>query len=81
MNGDEIMKLQQEGFLNTRELTSKDRCDGCNAEALMRATKGTDELLFCGHHGKKSELNLIASGWRVQDDTFKLYGPAVPENV
>lgn len=66
------MKLQQEAFLNTRELTPNDRCDRCKAEAYIRATKGTQELLFCGHHGKKHELPLIASGWRVQDDTYKL---------
>lgn len=66
------MALQQEAFLNTRELTLNDRCDRCPSQAYMRATKGSNELLFCGHHGRANELPLIASGWRVQDDTYKL---------
>ena len=30
-----------------------DRCDSCNAEALVRVTGSTGELHFCGHHYNK----------------------------
>lgn len=31
-------------------LTPLDRCDSCNAEALVKVTGVTGELYFCGHH-------------------------------
>ncbi len=34
-------------------LTPLDRCDRCNAEALVKVTGITGELLFCGHHYNK----------------------------
>lgn len=34
-------------------LTSFDRCDRCNADALVKVTGITGELLFCGHHYNK----------------------------
>ena len=30
-----------------------DRCDRCNAEALVKVTGLAGELLFCGHHYNK----------------------------
>jgi len=35
------------------QLSPKDRCDRCNAEALVKVTGITGELLFCGHHYNK----------------------------
>jgi hypothetical protein len=37
----------------TWTLTPLDRCDSCNAEALVKVTGVTGELLFCGHHYNK----------------------------
>ena len=34
----------------TYVLTPKDRCDSCNAEALVQAVGLNGDLLFCGHH-------------------------------
>jgi 5-bromo-4-chloroindolyl phosphate hydrolysis protein len=34
-------------------LSPKDRCDSCNAEALVQVKGVTGELLFCGHHYNK----------------------------
>lgn len=34
-------------------LSPKDRCDRCNAEALVQVKGVTGELLFCGHHYNK----------------------------
>jgi hypothetical protein len=35
------------------ELSPSDRCDRCSAEALVRVTGLSGELLFCGHHYNK----------------------------
>lgn len=32
------------------ELTANDRCDSCSAQAYVRASGVSGELLFCGHH-------------------------------
>lgn len=37
----------------TWELSPKDRCDSCAAEALVRVTGLSGELMFCGHHYNK----------------------------
>ena len=34
-------------------LSPLDRCDRCNAEALVRVTGMSGDLLFCGHHYNK----------------------------
>ena len=31
-------------------LSPHDRCDRCNAEALVKVTGISGDLLFCGHH-------------------------------
>jgi len=32
------------------QLSPHDRCDRCSAEALVKVTGLSGELLFCGHH-------------------------------
>jgi len=34
-------------------LSAVDRCDSCAAEALVKVTGLTGELMFCGHHYNK----------------------------
>ena len=53
-------------------LTAEDRCDVCGAQAYIRVTLATGELLFCGHPGNanKEKLQPIALKW--QDETEKL---------
>jgi hypothetical protein len=34
-------------------LSAKDRCDSCAAEALVKITGLTGDLMFCGHHYNK----------------------------
>jgi hypothetical protein len=34
-------------------LTALDRCDSCAAEALVKVTGLTGDLMFCGHHYNK----------------------------
>lgn len=69
----------------TAELTRGDRCDRCGAQAFVRATlPAADglELLFCGHHFRKNELQLIAAGAVVQDERHRINeNPSVSANV
>jgi hypothetical protein len=52
------------------ELTAADRCDSCGAQAYIRVSIGTSELLFCAHHGKKyqEKLAAVASDWHDESD-------------
>jgi hypothetical protein len=56
----------------SREMTAADRCDVCGAQAYIRVTLATGELMFCSHHGneKRAQLEPIAVNW--QDETQKL---------
>ena len=39
-----------------RQLTSRDRCDVCGAQAYVRAVLPSGhDLLFCGHHARANE--------------------------
>jgi hypothetical protein len=53
-------------------LNAADRCDVCGAQAYIRVSLATGELLFCAHHGKanKEKLEPIAKAWL--DETDKL---------
>lgn len=58
-----------------------DRCDRCGAEAFFRVwvpitradtvedvvESPAKDLLFCGHHARKYELEFQARGWKVDD--------------
>jgi hypothetical protein len=54
------------------ELTAADRCDACGAQAYVRVTLATGDLLFCSHHANanRAKLEPIAISW--QDETDKL---------
>ena len=41
------------------QLSPVDRCDRCGAEALVKASGITGELLFCGHHYNKIMDNAV----------------------
>lgn len=59
----------------TADLTRYDRCDRCGARAFVRATiPSADgmELLFCGHHFRDHELNLIAAGAGIHDERHRI---------
>lgn len=49
-----------------------DRCDKCGARAYVRAlhVKSDTDLLFCVHHYRAFEPNLVAAkGWLFDDQT------------
>jgi hypothetical protein len=53
-------------------VTAQDRCDACGAEAKLRATFNSGELLFCGHHGRKYLPQLIAQAIEMYDPNNEL---------
>ena len=57
-------------------LTATDRCDACGAQAYVRATLATGELLFCAHHASRFSESLKANAIAWHDETAKLHGEA-----
>ncbi len=53
-------------------LTAHDRCDSCGAQAYVRVTLETGELLFCAHHGAKYKEKLAATALRWHDESARL---------
>jgi hypothetical protein len=51
-------------------LNANDRCDVCGAQAYIKVSLATGELLFCAHHGKanKEKLEPIAKSWLDESD-------------
>lgn len=45
--------VTEEVVEKTWTLGPKDRCDSCNAEALVSVNGLNGDLLFCGHHYNK----------------------------
>ena len=62
--------------LGTPSLTALDRCDYCGAQAYVKATLATGELLFCNHHANefKEKLQPVALEWH--DESSRLFEPA-----
>jgi hypothetical protein len=60
------------------ELSPVDRCDRCGAEALVKVSGISGELLFCGHHYNKIMDNpdgyqkMISFAITVTDERNKL---------
>lgn len=51
------------------EFTANDRCDGCGAQAYALARhEDFGELLFCIHHLKGVNQNLLDEGWQIVED-------------
>jgi hypothetical protein len=54
------------------ELTGLDRCDSCGAQAYVRATMSTGDLLFCAHHGAQFKEKLSATALEWHDESYRL---------
>jgi hypothetical protein len=60
------------------QLSPHDRCDRCSAEALVKVTGLSGELLFCGHHYNKVMDNpegykrMISFAITILDERHKL---------
>lgn len=71
------VELDADSRIETEALDSLDRCDRCGAAALVRAVKDEMSLLFCGHHANKAAATLIETGWKLDDQTYRMF----PESV
>jgi hypothetical protein len=54
-------------------LSALDRCDLCGAQAYIRVTLESGELLFCAHHGAKFKEKLAPTALVWEDHTSRLY--------
>jgi hypothetical protein len=54
-------------------LLALDRCDKCNAAAMVVATFINGELMFCGHHAIEQKLNLMTKCMSIFDPNNLLY--------
>jgi len=57
-------------------LTALDRCDSCGAQAYVRVTMASGELLFCAHHGAKYKEKLAPSALAWHDESRRLLDEA-----
>lgn len=48
------------------------RCDSCQAQAFVAASKGELMLLFCGHHFRRHEDAMVTDGWSLVDNTHRI---------
>jgi len=53
-------------------LTAFDRCDSCGAQAYIKVTMSSGELLFCAHHGAKFKDKLSATALNWHDESARL---------
>jgi hypothetical protein len=53
-------------------LTAFDRCDSCGAQAYIKVTMSTGELLFCAHHGAKFKDKLASTALNWHDESARL---------
>ncbi len=55
------------------ELTAEDRCDSCGAQAYVRVTMATGQLLFCAHHAARFKDKLSSSALEWHDESSRLF--------
>jgi len=54
-------------------LTAFDRCDSCGAQAYIKVTMASGELLFCAHHGAKFKDKLASTALNWHDESSRLH--------
>jgi hypothetical protein len=54
------------------QLSALDRCDSCGAQAYVRVTMASGELLFCAHHGAQFKEKLSATALEWHDESYRL---------
>ena len=60
-------------------LTALDRCDSCGAQAYVKVTMASGELLFCAHHGAKFKEKLASSALNCASVPSRFLPLPVPE--
>ena len=61
-----------EAPIQLESLGLTDVCDSCGAQAYVRVTLTSGELLFCGHHAAKHRESLDSSALDWHDETDRL---------
>ncbi len=61
---------------NVWELSGLDRCDACGAQAYVRATLTTGDLLFCAHHAAQFREKLAETVLEWHDESDRLLASA-----
>jgi len=56
-------------------LSALDRCDSCGAQAYIRVTLASGELLFCAHHGAQFKEKLAPTAIAWHDESSRLLEP------
>lgn len=54
------------------QLTARDRCDRCGAQAYVAVSLQAEDLLFCGHDYAKHEAKLSEIAVSVRDERARL---------
>ncbi|NII39958.1 hypothetical protein E9228_000577 [Curtobacterium flaccumfaciens] len=67
-----VQDLPVDELSNNHQLTAADRCDSCGAQAYIRATMASGELLFCAHHGAEFKDKLAATALEWHDESSRL---------
>lgn len=62
-----------------RALTAADRCDSCGAQAYVRVTLASGELLFCAHHASRFKEKLYPTALAWHDESDRLIEASRPE--
>jgi hypothetical protein len=65
---DETIEAMDDEFT----LTTLDRCDSCGAQAYVKVTMASGELLFCAHHGAKYKEKLSTTALNWHDESARL---------
>ena len=68
-----VQDLPVDELNDNHQLTAADRCDSCGAQAYIRATMASGELLFCAHHGAEFKDKLAATAIEWHDESSRLY--------
>lgn len=53
-------------------LSALDRCDSCGAQAYIRVTLNSGDLLFCAHHGNQFKDKLFPTALNWHDESARL---------
>ena len=66
------MDNQSSDTQGSAELNANDRCDVCGAQAYIKVSLASGDLLFCAHHGRENKEKLAPIAIKWQDESDKL---------
>ena len=69
ISADETIETMDDAYT----LTALDRCDSCGAQAYVKVTMASGELLYCAHHGAKYKEKLASTALNWHDESARLH--------